>query len=95
MPKLLYGMTVPDNQVVTAVKWNLQENCIIITYSNTTAADIIPFTEGIANVIIPRAISTIRENKKWFKIEVNNVRTSVQDGDGKDIYSPKFIHENL
>jgi len=73
--QLLKSNGVPDNQVVIAVKWNLQGNCIVITCSDTTTADIIPFTEGIANVIIPGATGTIREDKKWFKIEVNNVRT--------------------
>ena len=73
--QLLKSNGAPDNQVVTAVKWNLQGNYIIITHSDTTAADIIPFTEGIANVIIPGATDTIREDKKWFKIKVNNVRT--------------------
>jgi len=89
---LLKSNGTPDNQVVTAVKWNLQGNCIVITCSDTTAADIIPFTEGIANVIILEATGTIREDKK---IEVNNVRTGARYGNGKDIYSPEFIHENL
>jgi len=93
--QLLKSNGTPDNQVVTAVKWNLQRNCIVITCSDTTVADIIPFTEGIANVIIPGATGTIRENKKWFKIEVNNVKTGVRDSNGKDIYSSEFIHENL
>jgi len=93
--QLLKSNGAPDNQVVTVVKWNLQGNYIIITYSDTTAADIIPFTEGIANVIIPGATDTIREDKKWFKIEVNNVRTGARDSNGKDIYSPEFIYENL
>jgi len=92
---LLKSNGIPDNQVVTAVKWNLQGNCIVITCSDTTAADIIPFTESIANVIILGATGIIREDKKWFKIEVNNVRTGARDGNSKDIYSPEFIHENL
>ena len=93
--QLLKSNGTPDNQVVTAVKWNLQGNYIVITHSDITAADIIPFTEGIANVIIPGATDTIREDKKWFKIEVNNVRTGARDSNGKDIYSPEFIYENL
>jgi len=93
--QLLKSNGTPDNQVVTAVKWNLQGNYIVITHSDITAADIIPFTEGIANVIIPGATGTIREDKKWFKIEVNNVRTGAQDSNGKDIYSPEFIYKNL
>jgi len=38
-----------------------------------TAADILPYTEGITNTIIPGATGIIKENKKWFKIEINNI----------------------
>jgi len=41
------------------------------------AADI-PYTEGFANIVIAGATDTIKDNKKWFKIEVNNVRTGAR-----------------
>jgi len=60
--QLLKSNGILDNKVVIAVKWNLQGNYTIITCSDTTVANIIPFTEGIANIIILGATDTIRED---------------------------------
>jgi len=53
-----------DKLAVTVVKWNHQGNCIVTTCSDLTTADILPYTEGITNIIIPGATGTIREDKK-------------------------------
>jgi len=53
-----------DKLAITAIKWNYQGNCIIITCLDLTAADILPHIEGITNTIIPGATGIIRENKK-------------------------------
>ncbi|KAJ3562483.1 hypothetical protein NP233_g9541 [Leucocoprinus birnbaumii] len=85
----------PEHLTVTAVKWNRQGNCVVVTRSDQTAADILPYTNGIANVIIQGATGIVREDKRWYKIEINNVRTGSKDGNGEGVYTSQFIHDRL
>jgi len=54
----------PDKLAIIVVKWNHWSNCIVITCSDLTIADIFPYTEGITNIIIPEVTGMIREDKK-------------------------------
>lgn len=85
----------PEHLIITAIKWNKQGNCIAVTRSDQTAAEILPFCDNLTNAIIPGSSGTVREDKKWYKIEIGNVRTGAKDGDGEGVYSTETIHQHL
>ncbi|KAF9448119.1 hypothetical protein P691DRAFT_781490 [Macrolepiota fuliginosa MF-IS2] len=69
----------PAHLKITAIKWNPQGNCIAFMHSDQNAAAIIPYTEGLPNVIAPGCTRQIREDKKWFKVKISGVRTRAFD----------------
>ena len=86
--------TSPDLKI-TAIKWNTQENCIAFTRTDQTAAAVLPFASELPNVIAPGYNGQVREDKKWFKVEIWNVRTGACDYNGSGIYTPQTIHQHL
>ena len=49
----------------------------------------------LPNVIAPGHNRQAREDKKWFKVEIWNVRTGAFDYNGSGIYTPQTIHQHL
>ena len=86
--------TSPDLKI-TAIKWNTQENCIAFTRTDQTAATVLPFASELPNVIAPGYNGQVRKDKKWFKVEIQNVRTGACDYNGSGIYTPQTIHQHL
>ena len=85
----------PLDLKITAIKWNTQGNCIAFTRTDQTAAAVLPFTSELPNVIAPGHNGQVREDKKWFKVEIQNVRTDAYDYNGSGIYTPQTIHQHL
>ncbi|KAF9442633.1 hypothetical protein P691DRAFT_738773, partial [Macrolepiota fuliginosa MF-IS2] len=83
----------PTHLKIIAVKWNPQGNCIAFTRSDQNTAAIIPFAEGLPNIIVPGRSGHAKEDKKWFKVEISGVRTGTFDLGG--IFSPQTIHDHL
>ncbi|KAF9440048.1 hypothetical protein P691DRAFT_768372 [Macrolepiota fuliginosa MF-IS2] len=69
----LTAQGAPPQLKIIAIKWNSQGNCITFTRSDQNAAAIVPFATGLPNVIAPGRQGQIREDKKWFKVEISNV----------------------
>jgi len=86
--------TLPDLKI-TAIKWNTQRNCIAFTRTDQTAAAVLPFTSELPNVIAPGHNGQFREDKKWFKVEIQNVRIGAYNYNGSGIYIPQTIHRHL
>jgi len=86
--------TLPDLKI-TAIKWNTQGNCIAFTRTDQTATTVLPFASELPNVIAPGHNGQVREDKKWFKVEIRNVRTGACNYNGSDIYTPQTIHRHL
>jgi len=86
--------TLPDLKI-TAIKWNTQGNCIAFTRTDQTAATVLPFASELPNVIVPGHNGQVREDKKWFKVEIRNVRTGACNYNGSGIYTPQTIHRHL
>ena len=72
-----------------------QGNCIAFTRTDQTAAAVLPFASELPNVIAPGHNGQVREDKKWFKVEIRNVRTGAFDYNGSGIYTPQMIHQHL
>jgi len=70
------------------IKWNTQGNCIAFTRTDQTAAAVLPFASELPNVIALGHNGQVREDKKWFKVEIRNVRTGAFDYNGSGIYTP-------
>lgn len=85
----------PTHLKITAIRWNTQGNCVISTRSDQRAMEVLPYATNLPNVIAPGHQGQVHENKKWFKIEITNVRTGARDFEGKGAYSPQTIHEHL
>ena len=85
----------PPDLKITAIKWNTQGNCIAFTRTDQTAAAVLPFASELPNVIAPGHNGQVREDKKWFKVEIRNVRTGAFDYNGSGIYTPQTIHQHL
>ena len=85
----------PPDLKITAIKWNTQGNCIAFTRTNQTAATVLSFTSKLPNVIVPGHNRQVREDKKWFKVEIQNIRTGAFNYNGSGIYTPQIIHKHL
>jgi len=49
----------------------------------------------LPNLIAPGHNGQVREDKKWFKVEIRNVKTGAFDYNGSGIYTPQMIHQHL
>ena len=80
---------------IIAIKWNTQENCIVFTRTNQTATVVFSFTSELPNVIALGYNGQVREDKKWFKVEIQNVKTGACNYNSSCIYIPQIIHQHL
>ena len=84
---------------IVAASFNTQGNLIISTRSDQTASDLIKYRDTILPVLtnIGNAQSIeLREDKKWFKIQIDGVNTSaISIGNERVPISPEMAHEEL
>jgi len=84
---LTFKGTLSDLKI-TAIKWNTQGNCIEFTRTDQTAATVLLFASELPNVIASGHNGQVRKDKKWFKIEIWNVRMGTCDYNSLNIYTP-------
>jgi len=72
-----------------------QSNRIVFTRTNQTAATTLFFTSKLPNVIASGHNRQVREDKKWFKIEIQNIRTGTFDYNSLGIYALQTIYRYL
>ncbi|KAJ6522103.1 Endonuclease/exonuclease/phosphatase, partial [Mycena vulgaris] len=65
--------------VVVSTKWNAHGNCIVLTRSDQTAAELAKHADLFKDLISRGRPSIVRVDTKWIKIQVNNVRTGALD----------------
>ena len=84
---------------VVAANFNNQGNLIISTRADQTAAHLIKFQNVISHIftnIYNEQTPIIREDKKWFKIQVDGVSTgSLTIGNGRALHTPQAVHSEL
>ncbi|KAJ6512136.1 Endonuclease/exonuclease/phosphatase, partial [Mycena vitilis] len=80
--------------VVVSTKWNAHGNCIVLTRSDQTAAELAKHARLFVDLISKGQPTVVREDSKWLKIQVNGVRTGALDP-MPGIYSPETIHAEL
>ena len=84
---------------VVAANFNSQGNLIISTRSDQTAAELLKFHEALTPVIARIGNGQefiLREDKKWFKIQIDAVNTySVSIGNGRIINQADAVHSEL
>lgn len=84
---------------VVAATYNKQGNIILSTRADQTAAELAKH-EDIIKPVLAEISGTedvvIREDKKWFKIQIDGVNTgTLTIGEGRATYSGKEIHDEL
>jgi hypothetical protein len=84
---------------IVAATYNQQGNLILSTRSDQTAAEVVPFTKQFIERIAQGHKTEAREDKRWFKIQVDGVSTRSTaitiDGPQIVVRSPLEIHEHL
>lgn len=82
--------------LVINVKWNKRRNCILTVRDGQTGAELAKHAPLFSHLIAPTPDAiTVREDKKWFKIQVNGVRTGTQDALNRNPYTPETLHAEL
>jgi phage baseplate assembly protein W len=79
---------------VVSVKWNSSGNCIVCTKSDQKAAELAKYQDRFIHLFDTGPGTIVREDKRWFKILVNGVRTGMLDP-LPGLYSPETIHAEL
>ena len=84
---------------VVAANYNKQGNIIISTRADQTAAELAKHEEIIKPALVRisgiREV-VIREDKKWYKVQIDGVSTgSLTLGGGRTIYTGEKIHDEL
>jgi hypothetical protein len=82
---------------VVAAKFSLQGNLILSTRADQTAAELIKASDIIAPAINPNNLPiSFREDKKWFKIQIDGVSTTAYALDGTgSTHNSTSIHDEL
>ena len=84
---------------VVAASFNTQGNLILSTRSDQTAEELLKFQNSFSHVltnISNRQEVILREDKKWFKIQVDGVNTgSLSIGNGRVMHSADTVHQEL
>lgn len=81
---------------VVAATYNFHNNLIISTRSDQRASDLLKYTEHFVPQLARGYETQVREDKKWFKIQVDGICTSKTLIDGSnDIHNSTDLHEEL
>jgi hypothetical protein len=84
---------------IVAANFNHQGNLIVTTRSDQTAAELIQYRENLVlplGVICNNSEMSLREDKKWFKIQVDGVSTGFSPSENKfGLHSAETVHEEL
>ena len=81
---------------VVAATYNFHNNLIISTRSDQRALDLIKHARLFVPQLSKGYNTVVREDKKWFKIQIDGICTSKTTVDGsKDIHSDLDLHEEL
>ena len=84
---------------IVAANFNNQGNLILSTRADQTASDLLKHADALSPSISRfggnREV-TLREDKKWFKIQIDGVNTgSLSIGNGRITHTPEAIHAEL
>ncbi|KAF7975490.1 hypothetical protein HWV62_9407 [Athelia sp. TMB] len=79
---------------VVSVTWNKNGNCIVFTRQDQAAAELLKFQDRFVDLVAKGNPAIAREDKKWYKIQVDGVRTGAFDAI-PNIYSPNTLHAEL
>jgi hypothetical protein len=84
---------------VVAANFNNQGNLILSTRSDQTAEELTKFQNSFSHVLADlsnRQEIVIREDKKWFKIQIDGVSTgSLSAANGRILHSAEVVHTEL
>ncbi|KDR64996.1 hypothetical protein GALMADRAFT_1344135, partial [Galerina marginata CBS 339.88] len=81
---------------IVAASYNKQGNLILSTIGGQTAAELAPFADLFKAKIAQGQTAEAREDKRWFKIQVDGLSTVSVTIDGlRGVYSPDSVHEEL
>jgi len=81
---------------VVAAMYDFHNNLIISTCSDQHASDLLKYTNHFIPQIDRGYETLVREDKKWFKIQVDGICTSKTLIDGSnDIHNSTDLHEEL
>ncbi|KAK0485343.1 hypothetical protein EDD18DRAFT_1428674 [Armillaria luteobubalina] len=78
------------HMVVVSGKYNTNGNVIICTREDQTAVELAKFSHLFTDLIAPGRDVTCRPDRRWFKIQVNNVRTGAFDS----MYGTPRVHSS-
>lgn len=82
--------------VVVNVKWNKKGNGVITVLDGQTGTELAAHAKLFTHLFAPSPEAlTIREDKRWYKIQVNGVRTGTQDNVSRSIYTPETLDAEL
>jgi len=81
---------------VVAATYNHQRNLILSTRADQTAAQLLPFAEIFTPQIAQGHTVVAREDKRWYKIQVDGLSTIAVTIDGRrTVHTPDAIHKEL
>jgi hypothetical protein len=82
---------------VVAAKFSVQGNLVLSTRADQTASELIKVANVITPIVNPKNLPvTFREDKKWFKIQVDGVSTTTYAFDGTSAtHNSDSIHNEL
>ena len=82
---------------VVAAKFSMQGNLILSTRADQTAAELAQVSDVIAPIINPNNLPIVfREDKKWYKIQIDGVSTTAYGYDGTHAtHNSDSIHNEL
>ena len=84
---------------IVAANFNYQGNLIVSTRSDQTAAELIQYRENLVlplGIICNNSRMSLREDKKWYKIQVDGVSTGFSPSENKfGLHSAETVHEEL
>ena len=84
---------------VVAASFNTQGNLIISTRADQTASELLKYQEGLLPILTQIGNTNevqLREDKKWFKIQIDAVNTSaISITNQKILLSGEAVHEEL
>ncbi|TFY51407.1 hypothetical protein EVJ58_g10584 [Rhodofomes roseus] len=78
---------------VVNVKFNDQNNCIIFTRADQSAAELAPHADSFIEFFAGRRPTRVRPDRPWYKVQLNGVPTRVDWT--REIATPEKLHEEL
>ncbi|GBE87944.1 hypothetical protein SCP_1201700 [Sparassis crispa] len=78
---------------VVNVKFNPQQNCIVFTRADQSAAELAPFADRFTEYIAQDRPTRVRPDVPWYKVQLNGVNTF--NDYTNDIPTPEELHEEL